>query len=1115
MANPYDINPYNVASSTPVPTPPPPAPAPAKSFDATPLGIGVNTVKNLALGLFPSMLPADENPYIQTTKDIFQGFARAVGSAGLSITRPFRENTIDGRDTLAASDVSQNPTFQKLWQGVFGTSPIPELATSVADMERSIKGSSFAKQTGLDQHALPLAFAGVLGSESLNFVPFGGTEEGAVRALARETDPAAISVMLGKMGIDPAVAAKAADHLAQTSDPTEIKATLSTLEGVQATQGAAAPKRTPEEIQQIVTDLTKKSGGEITTADKLSAKASPPSPPLAEAAQKAPFEEPLRGEGSVKSPAEAAAAYKAKFIDEPNANGGLVEISGDEIKKLNGGDYAPERSSLYSKEAYNLVKDEIAQGPKKDIVFLGGGSGSGKSELIGQDLKDSGFTGLLYDNSLSNYSGTKRLLDLAKENGKNVEIHAILPDLDRARFFTMLRAAETGRPVTDADFARSHAGFVETLTKLLENGDIAPENVHLFDTRGAEVQIPTDVLATLKSARYTEADILKNHGEETVAAKYENIPPPERLRSLKNARQEAQPEDRLPQKERPADALQGVERGANKEISGSPPTPQERGKAAGEGLESEWKQAGFATKKEYEAALRDIASYGESDKSDAVRRIIAGKLPMKPSPSTASEWKAIFGKRYYSIFKKNAGSAPDDMAAQLGYESEHELLHDVADEVYRRYNEKPTRAAAAPKGAMRTLTEAIRKPDEVLPPRPMDAKPVPPEDDGLVPRGTTVGEGIQAERPVEDGTPKVIRDQLPPSVGDVIANGKSYAAEQTPAHAMQEIAQGADGKSWQSLVRGYMYNFSKEKKAHIFDYLATPEFVLEKLGLGKGAEMLQDAKDAYRNTLKKEFQTIADWQARVKGDPHAKQIIFQYLDGREKDMVREMSPEEHAVAREIRGYLQDWAYRLNLPEDSQLSRYITHIFERDLTGPTESQFVDPELSAIMSENVAKSVYDPFLQKRLGKPGYVEDVWRALDAYVKRAARKEAMDPALERIATMAKDLDTTTYNYVRIFRTASTCGRRKLKRRWTASSSKFPGWADDSRTGRSRFCRAKCAASFIAARLASTFLRHCGTSRKAQTRMQNSAKNTPWWAIRNSLPKWRHAISRSFRIRIS
>lgn len=135
----------------------------------------------------------------------------------------------------------------------------------------------------------------------------------------------------------------------------------------------------------------------------------------------------------------------------------------------------------------------------------------------------------------------------------------------------------------------------------------------------------------------------------------------------------------------------------------------------------------------------------------------------------------------------------------------------------------------------------------------------------------------------------------------------------------------------------------------------------------------------------------------------------------DKKTVTTLAPEELAVAREIQDYLKEWADRLHLPEDNRISHYITHIFEREVEAPNKEgigAFDDQELAALMRDQPAGSVYDPFLEKRIGKKGYKEDVWAALDVYVKRATRKEAMDPALEALKNVAVRLDEQSYKYV-------------------------------------------------------------------------------------------------------
>jgi hypothetical protein len=890
-------NPFDQHAIRPVPT----------EFDSTPLGFISNYFQAVP----------------ENAANILKGLGQGVARDAVSVVNSLEEavnRTVQyakGDKTAFHKDLPQynDIPVSKGFEWLLGDQNLGDLSTQVADLEQTIKYNGFAKKIGADKIALPLAFGTVIGNESLNFLGAEGSEgkqafDAAVSHIAKETDPQKIFDLLIHNGFNDVLSGEAAPHLANTVDHTEVSNTLKTMEVMQSVLDKTASKENQAANERVVEDISKASGfggtfqnGNVHSVRALNIYdlltehgvpdnvASPLSEKLWNVHDPVQIRQALQEAGAMKGQtmsdlakqtegqarlfgdqpstqdtakklveetqqkfpetkttlasdmmpkdvASAAADYKSKFVDAPNKDGGLVEISGDEIKKLNGADYAPEKSNQYSAAAYDMVKEEIANGPKKDIAILGGGAGSGKSEIIAKALKEEGFNGLLYDTTLSDYKGTKALIDEANKAGKDIQIHAIVTDPEVARFHTLMREIATGREVTDEAFARTHAGFVDTLIKLLENGDIAPEQVHLTDARGNELKKAEDALATLKNSRYTTDEITSKYGRQTIEEKYK-----EELRQ-----QRASPETR-------------------------------------------------------QRALPE---------------------------STQGDGKAK----------------------------------------------------------------------------------------------VSVGEGTQAQVPQESG-PKQIKDLLPKPeeiAAHVRANGESIPVDRTPAHALNDLASGADGKSWQSITKGYMYNWSPNKRAHWFDRLATPEFVLEKLGLGKGAEMLQDAKENAQKTIAKEFDTISSWIDRVKGQvkdgsPHSygetSTLIFDWLDGRERDVAKYMTDEEVAVAREIRDYLKGWAGRLKLPEESQIGKYITHIFDRSVAQKGENQFLDPELAAIMSENVAKSVYDPFLQQRLGARDYVHDVWRALDAYVKRGARKEAIDPALEYLSDEAKNLDNLTYGYVK------------------------------------------------------------------------------------------------------
>jgi len=238
-------------------------------------------------------------------------------------------------------------------------------------------------------------------------------------------------------------------------------------------------------------------------------------------------------------------------------------------------------------------------------------------------------------------------------------------------------------------------------------------------------------------------------------------------------------------------------------------------------------------------------------------------------------------------------------------------------------------------------------------------------------------------------------------------------SKQTPIQKLEAVRQAKaqsikanqnDFPSIENTIRSS--NLSVKNKVNILDYwLRTPDKVLRKIGLGKEAESIKTAYNNYLDELPKEINKVTDWYKRVGSSDEASKRIFKYLDGQDQ----KLTGEELKVAGEIKSYLGKWADRLGLPKSGRIANYITHIFEQDFI---QKEF-DPELAKIIQDKVPGSVYDPFLQERLGKLGYVEDAFRALDAYVKRASRKANMDQALNQLQEESGKLDIDSWNYVK------------------------------------------------------------------------------------------------------
>ncbi len=193
-------------------------------------------------------------------------------------------------------------------------------------------------------------------------------------------------------------------------------------------------------------------------------------------------------------------------------------------------------------------------------------------------------------------------------------------------------------------------------------------------------------------------------------------------------------------------------------------------------------------------------------------------------------------------------------------------------------------------------------------------------------------------------------------------------------------------------------------KVNILDYFRTPDRVFKKIGLENESKLLRKGYDTYKSDLKLELDKVSEWSKRVPNEGSSERI-FRALDG---EKIK-LEGNELVVAKEIRDYLKVWADKLDLPYEGRITKYIPHIFEK---GEITTEF-DPEIAKMIESKVPGSVYNPFMQKRIGVDNYVVDTWRALDAYIKRATRKVNIDPALDKISEASNKLDLESFNYVK------------------------------------------------------------------------------------------------------
>lgn len=211
------------------------------------------------------------------------------------------------------------------------------------------------------------------------------------------------------------------------------------------------------------------------------------------------------------TPEEAAKTYYDSVLAPAAAKGEATIISGDKIKEYYGGDYS--NDTLYSKAAFQNYERALTENPNPVVRLMGGGPGIGKTEYLMPQLTDN-FNGIVYESTLGRYDGAVNAIKAAQAAGKKVEIYGVVGDLGRARVNTITREQRTGRPVTDEAFASLHAGFPKAVAKLVQQGLVNIEDVHLVDLRNKNAPVVVDnPLALLASLGYDEGTILKKYAK--------------------------------------------------------------------------------------------------------------------------------------------------------------------------------------------------------------------------------------------------------------------------------------------------------------------------------------------------------------------------------------------------------------------------------------------------------------------------------------------------------------------------------------------------------------------------------------------------------------------------
>ncbi len=180
----------------------------------------------------------------ETLKNIGQNIARNIGSAAVTIAKPFG----------GVEEVTPPESLQFL----FSKEPIKSIEQRIADAELEVKKwGEERKDTILGKIAFnnpeSLAFIGIMGSVGLDLTPFGGLEKNAFKALKGANTIGDALIVLKKMGVADDIARQFAEEVVKVTDDKAAKTLFARLAELQQTT-KATPRIAPEigkELQEI------------------------------------------------------------------------------------------------------------------------------------------------------------------------------------------------------------------------------------------------------------------------------------------------------------------------------------------------------------------------------------------------------------------------------------------------------------------------------------------------------------------------------------------------------------------------------------------------------------------------------------------------------------------------------------------------------------------------------------------------------------------------------------------------------------------------------------------------------------------------------------------------
>ena len=201
---------------------------------------------------------------------------------------------------------------------------------------------------------------------------------------------------------------------------------------------------------------------------------------------------------------------------------------------------------------------------------------------------------------------------------------------------------------------------------------------------------------------------------------------------------------------------------------------------------------------------------------------------------------------------------------------------------------------------------------------------------------------------------------------------------------------------------------------NVIDRFRPARFVFDKMGqfdiwesAFKAETLRAEEQVAFNKELKKHAKKVKD-----KG---RRELVWEHVNNSKSDVFKQLTFEEKQAANWWKRTADDWANRLNIPQEQRIKDYIPHIFD-EAALQNKDLPIDSSLGMVFSKKITDKVKMPFLEKRLGKElGLVKDPFLAAQAYQNVALRKFYYEPILQKLKLVAEHSTTPEFarNYLK------------------------------------------------------------------------------------------------------